>query len=89
MIHERTFVRVSRRHGDGHEIEHTVVFDSGEVRIEAPLDQFLIALAEEVGDIGVAVKKWYGTKHVPSDLSKKLLDAAPAIIQEMKEQTKY
>jgi hypothetical protein len=95
MHHDRTFVSVSRKHlATG--IEHTVVFEGGGVRIEAPLEQFMVAIANELGDLVVYRKRWwdtvlgwFGKQPIPINIEKRLLEIMPVLVLDMKEQTKY
>ncbi len=79
-MREASIKVVVSRKWNNHAIEHTVVFDDGEVRIEAPLDQFLTALALEVG--GNVTLAFTGKQ-----LAKKLNDNVDAIITDMKHST--
>lgn len=98
MINERNFVKVSRK-WKGHEIEHNVVFDQDEVRIEATLEQFLIALAKEIVKVNTPdtklqraktyVNKSAGYSIDSRELEGKLMAAVAAVVADMKEQTKY
>ncbi len=79
MRETRAYVKVSRKHNEAG-IRHTVVFDENEVRIEAPLDEFLTALANVVNhDVILAF--------TPKQLAKKLLANVDAVITDMKNST--
>lgn len=71
------FVRVSRK-WDNHEITHTVIEESDGIRIEAPLDEFLIALAKETGLSMFTARR-----------EKALLANVDKVIRDMKESTRY
>jgi len=97
-MEERTFVRVSRNWKD-HEIQHTVCFDKDGVCIEAPLDQFITALAKEIvaqetpdtflQRIKTAINKNAGFSLDSRKLEVQLTTYMDAVIRDMKEQTKY
>lgn len=86
MTSERTFVSVSRKWAN-HTVNHTVIFDNDEVRIETDLNEFMIALSKE---IGANIKLGLFTRTVPQDvLQAKLLECMQVVVADMKEQTKY
>lgn len=71
------FVRVSRN-WKNHQITHTVIQDEDGIRIEAPLEEFLIALAKETG-FGIFTER----------REKALLENVDKVIRDMKESTRY
>ena len=71
------FVRVSRK-WNSHTITHTVIEESDGIRIEASLEEFLVALAKETGMEMFTKRR-----------EKAMLANMDKVIQDMKDSTRF
>ena len=84
MRTDKHFIRVSRK-WDNHVIQHEVIFDQDGVSISADLNEFLTALAKE---IGTDIKLGLFTRTVqPEVIQAAMTKALDVVIGDMKNST--